>query len=196
MLLHGATGAHWSFRYILPLLVERFTLYAVDRRGRGESGDATDYAIEREFEDVAAIVDSLAEPANVVGHSYGATVALGALLVTPNIERLVVYGPRLGSPSAARYLERIRSLSRRGAGGGAGLRPRPLRADFRRGGSCARADWPVRVGRAHRRARGARGGVLRLDADRFRDAPRRHCFCSRREPGLGARGTRGSAMPA
>jgi pimeloyl-ACP methyl ester carboxylesterase len=95
VLLHGATGAHWSFRYIVPSLVERFTLYAVDRRGRGESGDAAEYAIEREVEDVAAIVESLDEPANVFGHSYGATVALAAALVTPRIRKLVFYE---GSP--------------------------------------------------------------------------------------------------
>ena len=33
-----------------------FTVYTVDRRGRGESGDSEDYSIEREFEDVAAVV--------------------------------------------------------------------------------------------------------------------------------------------
>ena len=111
VLLHGATGAHWSFRYILPSLVERFTLYAVDRRGRGESGDAAEYAIEREFEDVAAIVDSLGEPASVFGHSYGATVALGAVLATPNIAKLVVYEASPGiSVVPHEYLERIEEL--------------------------------------------------------------------------------------
>ena len=39
VLIHGATGAHWSFRYLVPAIVDRFTVYAVDRRGRGESGD-------------------------------------------------------------------------------------------------------------------------------------------------------------
>ena len=111
VLLHGATGAHWSFRYILPSLVERFTLYAVDRRGRGESGDAAGYAIEREFEDVAAVVDSVGEPANVFGHSYGATVALGAVLATPNIAKLVVYEASPGlSVVPHEYLERIEEL--------------------------------------------------------------------------------------
>jgi len=115
VLLHGATGAHWSFRYILPALVGRFTLYAVDRRGRGESGDADGYALEREFEDVAAIVDSLDEPANVFGHSYGATVALA----TPNIGKLVLYEASPGiSVVPDEYLERIEQL----VGGGEGRR--------------------------------------------------------------------------
>ena len=56
VLVHGTTGAHWSFRYLVPELIERFTVHALDRRGRGESGDAPDYTIEREFEDVACLV--------------------------------------------------------------------------------------------------------------------------------------------
>ena len=43
----------------MPELERHFTVYAVDRRGRGGSGDAPTYAVEREFEDVAAVVDSL-----------------------------------------------------------------------------------------------------------------------------------------
>ena len=54
----------------------------MDRRGRGASGDTPPYAIEREFEDVAAVADALAaeagHPIDVVGHSYGGRAALGA----------------------------------------------------------------------------------------------------------------------
>jgi pimeloyl-ACP methyl ester carboxylesterase len=71
VLVHGTTGAHWSFSFLAPVLAERFTVYPVDRRGRGESSDADAHAIEREFEDVAAVVDSLDEPATLFGHSYG-----------------------------------------------------------------------------------------------------------------------------
>lgn len=62
VLVHGTTSAHWSFRFLVPALVDSFTLYAIDRRGRGDSGDRADYAIEQEFEDVAAVVDSIEEP--------------------------------------------------------------------------------------------------------------------------------------
>ena len=58
MLVHGTTSNYLSFRFVEPLLGKHFTLYAVDRRGRGESGDAPEYAIEREFEDLSAVVDS------------------------------------------------------------------------------------------------------------------------------------------
>ncbi len=159
VLLHGATGAHWSFRYIAPSLVGRFTLYAVDRRGRGESGDAADYAIEREVEDVAAIVESLDEPANIFGHSYGATVALGAALATPGIRKLVLYE---GSPGSSvvpdEHLDRMEELVERGepdealvyALGLFGLTPEEV--EQLRGAP----TWPVRVSAAHTVAREVR----------------------------------------
>jgi pimeloyl-ACP methyl ester carboxylesterase len=171
VLLHGATGAHWSFRYIAPSLAARFTLYAVDRRGRGESGDADDYAIEREFEDVAAIVESLDEPANVFGHSYGATVALGAALVTPGIEKLVFYE---GSPGISVVpgdrLDRIEELVGRGereealayALGLFGLTPEEVE-QLR-----AAPTWPVRAAAAHTVAREVRAEEAHeLDAERL-----------------------------
>ena len=173
VLLHGATGAHWSFRYILPSLVDRFTLYAVDRRGRGESGDAAEYAIEREFEDVAAIVDSLGEPASVFGHSYGATVALGAVLATPNIAKLVVYEASPGiSVVPHEYLERIEELVEGGereealvyALGLFGLTPDEVE-QLR-----AAPTWPVRVAAAHTVAREVRAEeAYVLEPERFRD---------------------------
>jgi len=43
----------------LPPLEAKYTVYAVDRRGRGGSGDTAPYAIEREFEDIAAVGDSI-----------------------------------------------------------------------------------------------------------------------------------------
>ena len=78
VLVHGATSDHTTFRFVTPLLVEQFTLVAVDRRGRGESGDAAEYALERELDDLARVVDSLDGPVDVFGHSFGASVALAA----------------------------------------------------------------------------------------------------------------------
>ena len=171
VLLHGATGAHWSFRYILPSLVSSFTLYAVDRRGRGESGDASEYSIEREFEDVAALVDSLDEPAAVFGHSYGATVALGAAPLTPTVARLVLYE---GSPGISvvphEYLERIEELVDCGereealvyALGLFGLTPEEVE-QLR-----SAPTWPVRVAAAHTVAREVRGEEsYRVEPERF-----------------------------
>ena len=95
VLVHGATADHTTWRTSGPLLAARHTTHAVDRRGRGASGDADEYSIEREFEDLAAVVDALAAesggPVDVVGHSYGGRIGLGAALLTPNLHRLVLY---------------------------------------------------------------------------------------------------------
>jgi pimeloyl-ACP methyl ester carboxylesterase len=101
VLVHGATADHTTWRTSGPLLAARHATHAVDRRGRGSSGDGPDYAIEREFEDLAAVVDAIAvesgRTVDVVGHSYGGRIGLGAALLTPNIRRLVVYE---GAPPA------------------------------------------------------------------------------------------------
>lgn len=92
LLVHGATYDHttaWSL--VTPELERSFMVYAMDRRGRGRSGDSPEYALRREAEDVAAVIDSIDEPVNVVGHSYGALCAIEAALLTPNVRRLVLY---------------------------------------------------------------------------------------------------------
>lgn len=105
VLVHGATADHTTWRTSGPLLTARHTLHAIDRRGRGASGDGgpeEPYAIEREFDDLAAVVDTVAaecgSPVDVVGHSYGGRIALGAALRTAGIRRLVSYE---GAPPAA-----------------------------------------------------------------------------------------------
>ncbi|MEX1022445.1 MAG: alpha/beta hydrolase, partial [Dehalococcoidia bacterium] len=100
VLVHGTSGDHTRWESIQPALEERFTVYALDRRGRGLSGDAATYAIAREFEDVAAVIDSIGGPVDVLGHSYGALCAMEAALLTPHVGRLVLYEPplRTGEP--------------------------------------------------------------------------------------------------
>jgi pimeloyl-ACP methyl ester carboxylesterase len=95
VLVHGTTGDHRTWRVVGPALARRHALHAIDRRGRGDSGDAAAYAIERELEDVAAVADEIAAaaggPVDVVGHSLGGRIALGATLLTPAIRRVVAY---------------------------------------------------------------------------------------------------------
>lgn len=78
-----------------PRLARWFTVQAMDRRGYGASGDTSPYAIEREFEDVAAVAESLAVEAGgavpVLGHSYGGRCALGAALVSDRVGRVICY---------------------------------------------------------------------------------------------------------
>ena len=93
VLVHGTTADHSRWTPVLPAFEQRFTVCAVDRRDRGGSGDSEDYSIEREFEDVAAVVDSIGEPVDLLGHSYGAVCALEAALLTRNVHKLVLYEP-------------------------------------------------------------------------------------------------------
>jgi pimeloyl-ACP methyl ester carboxylesterase len=92
VLAHGATADHTTtWRFVLPELERHFTVYAMDRRGRGGSGDALEYDLQREAEDVAAVVDSIGEPVTLLGHSYGGLCALHAALLTSNLHRLILY---------------------------------------------------------------------------------------------------------
>jgi pimeloyl-ACP methyl ester carboxylesterase len=92
LLVHGATADHTTtWRFVLSDLERPFTVHAMDRRGRGGSGDASNYGIQREAEDIAAIIDQVGEPVSVLGHSYGALAALEAALLTTNLHRLILY---------------------------------------------------------------------------------------------------------
>ena len=93
VLVHGTSADHGRWRTVLEPLAQRFTVYAVDRRGRGASGDAEPYAIENEFDDIAAVVESMPEPAHLIGHSYGAICSLEAAKRTTNLRSLVLYEP-------------------------------------------------------------------------------------------------------
>jgi pimeloyl-ACP methyl ester carboxylesterase len=97
VMVHGSMADHTTLARVVPLLEPHLTVYAVDRRGRGASGDAPEYAIEREYDDLAVVVDSIAQqsggPVALYGHSFGATCALGAVLRSPDVGRLVLYEP-------------------------------------------------------------------------------------------------------
>lgn len=95
VLVHGTSADHTRWAPVLPPLEQHFTVYAVDRRGRGGSGDMASYAIEREFEDIAALVDSIGGPVDLLGHSYGGLCSLEAAMRTTHVRRLVLYEPPL-----------------------------------------------------------------------------------------------------
>jgi len=93
VLVHGTTADHTRWQTVLPMLEQTFTVYAVDRRGRGQSGDTANYSLEREYEDIAAMVGSIPGPVNLLGHSYGALISLEAALRVANLYRLILYEP-------------------------------------------------------------------------------------------------------
>jgi pimeloyl-ACP methyl ester carboxylesterase len=98
ILVHGTSGNHTGWEPVLPILANHFSIYAMDRRGRGGSQIEGDYAIQREFEDVAGLVEvayqnAPNQPVNLLGHSFGALCSLEAALLTEHLDNLVLYEP-------------------------------------------------------------------------------------------------------
>jgi pimeloyl-ACP methyl ester carboxylesterase len=111
VLVHGSMCDHTASDPLVAELRDTMTTFAMDRRGFGASGDAAGYALEREFEDVAAVVEAVADrtggPVALWGHSYGAGCALGGAALTGAVHRLVLYEPGLGIPYPAGSIEAV-----------------------------------------------------------------------------------------
>ena len=75
MMVHGAGSGRSSLDLVRPHLEPRLTVWALDRRGRGDSEDANRYALELEVEDVAAAVRAAGPATLLFGHSYGGLLA-------------------------------------------------------------------------------------------------------------------------
>jgi len=106
---------------LAPLLAPHFTVYTYDRRGRNESGDTPPYAVAREVEDLAALIDDAGGSAFVYGVSSGAALALEAAARGLRIEKLVLYEPpfvvdgnRRRPADHVAHLNRFVSAGRRG----------------------------------------------------------------------------------
>jgi pimeloyl-ACP methyl ester carboxylesterase len=90
----GALSTRAAVGGLAAAVADRLTVFAYDRRGRGDSGDTPPYAVEREIEDLAAVLEAAGGRAGVHGHSSGAVLALRAALALGSaIERLAVYEP-------------------------------------------------------------------------------------------------------
>jgi pimeloyl-ACP methyl ester carboxylesterase len=115
LLVHGGLCDHHAWFFVVPLLAEHFTVWTFDRRGRGESGEAQPHSPLREAEDIAAILETIREPAHLLGHSAGAIAALHAALQSRTLRSLIVYEPpwiALGArarpaPEVLREMERL-----------------------------------------------------------------------------------------
>lgn len=95
VLVHGSLGDHSRWDALRPHLEPHVTVHAMDRRGRGASGDGATSAIEREFEDVATVVDHVAAASgsavDVYGSSFGGICAFGAAASGASVRRLALY---------------------------------------------------------------------------------------------------------
>lgn len=109
VLVHGTGLDHnfWDLSGVGPALAENYTVYAVDRRGRGGSGDADVYELEREIEDVVAVVESIDDPVTLLGHSYGGLCTLEAAERIETLQSLVLYEPFLPEEAAPMVLEEL-----------------------------------------------------------------------------------------
>ena len=86
----------------------------MDRRGSGASPDGPGHSAEREFSDVATVVEAVStrtgQPVVLVGHSSGATYTLGAARDLPSLRALVLYEPSLGSQTPSGAIDRVEKL--------------------------------------------------------------------------------------
>jgi pimeloyl-ACP methyl ester carboxylesterase len=84
-------------------LAAHFTVYCYDRRGRGDSGDTQPYAVGREIEDLAALIDAAGGTACLYGHSSGASLAMeSAVTLGAQVRKLAMYEPPYNDDPAAR----------------------------------------------------------------------------------------------
>jgi len=93
VLVGGALSDRRGAAALAEILAPRLTAVAYDRRGRGDSTDTSPYAVEREIEDLAALIETIGPPAFVHGHSSGAVLSLRAVEAGLPIGRLAVYEP-------------------------------------------------------------------------------------------------------
>jgi len=110
-------------REISAQLTDRYTVVVYDRRGRGESGDTAPYAPQREFEDLAAVIEAAGGDAFVMGQSSGAGIAYRAAAAGVRMRKLVGYeapwvGLRTAKDGTPRdYLGELRAFLARGENG-------------------------------------------------------------------------------
>jgi pimeloyl-ACP methyl ester carboxylesterase len=114
ILVVGAFNDHSTGAPLAQFLEQHFTVFNYDRRGRGESGDTTPYAIEREIEDIEILIKQAGGSAFVFGYSSGATLTLRAAAHGLNISQLALYEP---PPTGGRAGELVPQLTERIAAG-------------------------------------------------------------------------------
>jgi pimeloyl-ACP methyl ester carboxylesterase len=123
ILVGGALSDRSAGGPLAALLAPRFSVFSYDRRGRGDSGDTAPYAVEREVEDIEALIQEAGGSAFVFGMSSGAVLALEAARSLP-ITRLALYEPPFivddtRAPAPEDYVKQINELVSSGRRGDA-----------------------------------------------------------------------------
>lgn len=95
VMVHGTVDGIGAFSMVELTIAERYAVWVYDRRGRGDSGDGADYSLQREIEDLQAMLDAAGGRAHVVGHSFGALIALAAAASGTEMRSLTLYEPPL-----------------------------------------------------------------------------------------------------
>jgi pimeloyl-ACP methyl ester carboxylesterase len=160
ILVHGTMADHTRWKPILYTLEAKFTVYAMDRRGRGASThEAQPYALAGEFEDIAAVVDAVyaetGEDPSVLGHSHGAICSLEASLITPHLKKLILYEPpilaglRIYSPEVVPKLEELLREGKRGEVVSTFMREIVRMPEEQLRTMQSSSDWEGRVAAAH-----------------------------------------------
>ena len=92
IVVNGALSERSSNAELAQLLAPHFTVYSYDRRGRGDSADSKPYSVQREIEDIEALIDSAGGSAHVYGKSSGAGLALqAASALGGKVKKLALY---------------------------------------------------------------------------------------------------------
>jgi pimeloyl-ACP methyl ester carboxylesterase len=97
---HRAFG---PMKPLTPFLEPHFTMFAYDRRGRGESSDTLPYSVEREFEDIEALIHEAGGEAYLYGTSSGAVLAMQAVAHGVNATKLAMYEPPLNDETTRQF---------------------------------------------------------------------------------------------
>lgn len=116
VLVHGSFSDHkTNWEFVKPLFETQFTVYAIARRGRGETDSTKGHSLEDESRDVVAVIRSIGEPVFLLGHSYGAQTALAAAAQVPDrVRKLVLYEPASPRIVEKEALGRLEELAQAG----------------------------------------------------------------------------------
>jgi len=93
ILVGGALATRSASPPVAALLAPHLTVFGYDRRGRGDSGDTMPYAVEREVDDIQALITAAGGRTSLFGHSSGAALALEAVSRGLAVQKLALYEP-------------------------------------------------------------------------------------------------------